>query len=201
MDSADNPTFYKAFCIVTYKVKSILTFDFFMQKIFYSLLAICFLLAACNIGGNKININDKSEVYYKGDGVTKADAQKLGNFLQQQNFFNTVNERSVQLTKDSGAYVVRIVVDEKAVKDNKEELETSFKVWQMWIAENVFPGAPVKLKLTNGKFEDLMDVGQFSEEEKKALFNNADQPSPTGKPGDTTTITDEGVSTDTIKKN
>ena len=63
-----------------------------MQKIFLTLLSLCFLLAACNLGGNKININNKSEVYYKGDDVSKGDAQKLGNFLERQNFFNTVNK-------------------------------------------------------------------------------------------------------------
>jgi hypothetical protein len=112
-------------------------------------------------------------VYYKGDRVTEKDAKALGDFLLAQGFFNTTDERSVQLQKDSDAHIVKIVVDEQKVAQDKENIITSFKVWQMWIQDNVFKGAKTKLILTNAEFKDLQDVGAFTAAEKAEL-NSAD---------------------------
>jgi len=140
-----------------------------MKKGILLFMVATLLLTACNNYGKKAQINSKSEVYYKGDGVTEADAKKLGAFLVQNGFFNNTDERSVQLSKDSGAYVIRLVVDTDKVNKNKEEILSSFKAWQYIIAQNVFPDAETKLVLTNDHFEDFLPVGELTAAEKAQL--------------------------------
>ena len=128
-------------------------------------------------------INDQSEVYYKGEGVTEDDARKLGDFLLSQGYFNTVDQRSVQLSREKDSYVVKMVVDEEKVNTDETVL-TGFKVWQMWIEESVFNGKQTKIVLANTELKTIKEVGEFSDQEKSELN--------TGSPQET----DSGVNTD-----
>lgn len=139
-----------------------------MKKICLLFFAAAILLASCNSYGDKVKINDKSEVYYRGDGVTEADAKKLGDFLLKQGLFDDKNERSVQLSKDSGAYVVRFVFDKATFEKDKETTLLGFQVWQMWISENVFNSAKTKVVLADNKFKDFQQIPEFTAEEKAA---------------------------------
>ena len=140
-----------------------------MKKLFFFLFSVTVVLSSCTDYGKKVAINHKSDVYYKGDGVTEKDAKALGDFLLAQGFFNATDERSVQLQKDGEAHVVKIVVNEQKLAQDKENILTSFKVWQMWIQDNVFNGAKTKVILTNAEFKDLQDVGAFTAAEKAEL--------------------------------
>lgn len=148
-----------------------------MKKAIAFLIAATFVFTACNQYGKKVAINSHSEVYYKGDSITKADAEKLGNFLLQQGFFNTTDDRSVQISKDSGAYVIRLVVDMDRVNENKDKILTSFKAWQYIIAQHVFPDAETKLILTDEHFTDFLSVGELTTAEKEQLQQEIDKAS------------------------
>lgn len=117
------------------------------------LLAISILFAACNDYGKKIKINDNMEVYIKGDGVTEADANKFGKYLDTT-YKESNNKKSFQITKDSGQYVIRMVVDEEKVKKDSS-LDVSFMALQFLFESQVFTGNKVKLVLTDDHFKDI----------------------------------------------
>ena len=127
-----------------------------MTKILSTLLLINILLfSACGLSGygKKVIINDKLEVYLKGDNVTEADARKLGAYIDTT-WKDATNKKSFQLCKDSGQYVVRMVVDEKKVKSDNS-LDVSFMALQMLFESQVFNNNKVKLILTDDHFKDV----------------------------------------------
>jgi len=117
------------------------------------LLVFAILFAACNEYGQKIKISDYTEVYIKGDSVTEVDARKFGNYLDTT-YKDSKNKRSFQITKDSGQYVIRMVVDEEKVKKDSS-LDVSFMALQILFETEVFTGNRVKLILTDNKFKDI----------------------------------------------
>lgn len=139
-----------------------------MKKLLVFFFSAALLLAACENHGSKININPKSEVFYKGD-VTEAEAKKLGNFLLKQGYFTTVDSRSVQLLKEGDIYIVKFVVDEEKLKKDRENVLLGFKVWQMWIQDGVFGGAKTKLVLADNQLKDLQPVEEFTPQEKSEI--------------------------------
>lgn len=139
-----------------------------MQKILLLVITASLLLASCDRYGEKVEINNKSEVFYK-DEATEAEAKKLGNFLLKRNFFDNRNEKSVQLTKDSGIYTVRFVVDRASYEVDKENTLLGFRVWQMWISEDVFNNAKTRVLLVDDQFNDLEDAGELTPELKAAV--------------------------------
>ncbi|MCU7552416.1 hypothetical protein OCK74_25075 [Chitinophagaceae bacterium LB-8] len=139
-----------------------------MQKIFLLLITASLLLASCDRYGKKVEINNNSEVFYK-DEATESEAKRLGNFLLDRNFFDSQNEKSVQLSKDSGIYTVRFVVDKASYETDKENTLLGFRVWQMWISEDVFNMAKTKVVLVDDQFNDLADAGELTPELKAAV--------------------------------
>lgn len=136
-----------------------------MGKFLLMAAAISVLLTSCDLFGNfgkKVEINEKNEVYYKGEGVTEDDAKKLGKYFEEIGVFNGKEDRSVQLSKDGDAYVVRIVIKEDVVNKDKERFETIFWYWQDMISENVFKGDKTKIILTDDKFKDLTALDEMN---------------------------------------
>jgi hypothetical protein len=118
------------------------------------LLVIAIVFASCNNEyGQKIKTSDHTEVYIKGDSVTEADAKKFGTFLDTT-YKDSKNKRSFQITKDSGQYVIRMVVDEEKVKKDSS-LDVSFMALQILFETQVFTGNKVKLILTDNQFKDI----------------------------------------------
>jgi hypothetical protein len=117
------------------------------------LLVFAILFAACNEYGQKIKISDYTEVYIKGDSVTEADAKKFGNYLDTT-YKDSKSMRSFQITKDSGQYVIRMVVDEEKVKKDSS-LDVSFMALQILFETQVFTGNRVKLIITDNQFKDI----------------------------------------------
>lgn len=134
-----------------------------MRKVLYlaSLLAL-FSLSSCTDFGTRVEINPKSEVYYKGDGVNEGDAKKLGAYLLQSGFFDSTSDKSVQLTKDSGAYVVRVVVKPEIYEKDPQLTADQFFVWQDQISENAFGGQKTRIILADEQFEDLKKVDEIT---------------------------------------
>ena len=114
-----------------------------------SLLFIC-----CNTSpyGKKITVNNHIEVYIKS-GATEAEAKNLGNYIDST-WKTSGNKKSFQLSKDSGQYIIRMVVDENKIKKDSS-LDVSFMAIQFLIEEQVFNGSKVKLILTDNSFKDI----------------------------------------------
>lgn len=130
-----------------------------MKSIVLSLLlAVC--LSACTNHGKKVTIEGtKGEVYYKGDGVSEADAKKLCQYLKDDiNYFNAEKKLSVQLmkSKDEG-YDVRFVVDEKKLNERPEVVKSFEKIGAA-ISIDLFNDKPVNIILTDDHFKEIRSI-------------------------------------------
>jgi hypothetical protein len=125
-------------------------------------ILIMMLLAACSSYGDKVQVNDKSEVYY-ARGATEEDAKKVGAFLLRLDFFDDQTERSVQVLKVKETYILNFPIDEERMKNNHELLVSLHHV-QALLRDSVFNGKPTKLVLTNDEFKDLQNYKQYTGE-------------------------------------
>lgn len=125
-----------------------------MKKISFLLLPVILLVSSCDLFNNygkKVEFG-KNEVYYKGDGVTEKDAQKLGDYLTEQKYFDDENPKSVQVTHDGEDYIVHFVVDEKKVTD------AGRLYWwkqQQDLSTEIFDDKSVRIALADEKLNDL----------------------------------------------
>jgi hypothetical protein len=125
-----------------------------MKKILpIAALIVITLFSSCNNYGKKVKINEYLEVYLKGDSVSENDAHKLGDYLASISKEST-NEKSLQLSKEKGAYVVRMVIDENKLKTDTT-LNTGFMALKTLIGSEVFPGSNVNFIVTDNQFKDL----------------------------------------------
>jgi hypothetical protein len=114
------------------------------------------LFASCDSGyGKKVKVSDHTEIFIKND-ATEEEAKKLGNYIDST-WKDQTNDKSFQLSKDSGNYTVRMVVDENKVKADTT-LDVSFQAIQFLIEDQVFKGSKVTLILTDNKFNDIKTV-------------------------------------------
>jgi len=150
-----------------------------MKKILFFLLPFTVLVSSCNLFndyGKKYKVNDKSSVYYKGDGVTEADAKKLGDYLLQGQYFDTKTDKAVQITKDGDTYVLHFVVDKDKLEKNKDAVGTFWRL-QYNISEDVFNEKPTKIILADDKLKDVQTVGgivKYNVKGKNDIFYNDD---------------------------
>ncbi len=114
------------------------------------------LFCACNWLEGKVSINQKSTVVYQGTGITKTEAQRLGNLLLDRGYFNTLDEQVVYLQKKGNEYNVTFIINKELFLSDKENIIAGFNVWQQWIQEYAFGYAPTTLIL--------------ADEEKRRLF-------------------------------
>lgn len=142
-----------------------------MKYLFFFLSALV-LLSSCTDHGQKIQFG-KSEVYYKGEGVTEKQAQKLGDYLEEQGLFEG-DPKSVQLTHDGEDFLVHLIVDDKKFT------ETSRRIWwklQHNLSEEVFNGKPVRIALSDDKFNDkevLNPISSYEVGESKIYYDNSE---------------------------
>lgn len=139
-----------------YKYAHLVYIKLYTMKKILSAIAITVAIASCSLFspyGKAVKINDSLEVYIKGDNATEADAKKLGTYLADLWKENT-NHKSIQLLKENNIYIVKMVADEKVLKEDPS-LITAFAVVRSLIEENVFKGSKVKLVLTDDKFKDI----------------------------------------------
>jgi transcriptional regulator of nitric oxide reductase len=111
------------------------------------------LLVACNDYGKKIKINDSVEVYVKGKDVSENDAKRLGDYLAKLSA-DSKNQKSLKLSKDSGKFVVRMVVDEERMKEDSVS-DVNFLALKALVETEVFSGKPIKFVLTDNRFKDF----------------------------------------------
>lgn len=124
---------------------------------------------------NMVKAKGNGLVYYRGRGVTKENAKKLGDYLVEINYFNGENKKMVFLTQKDGEYNVRFVVDRKKVKDNEKEVVHAFQVFQHLISLKVFNGQKSNVLLTDTKMKDMQNVGELSSQEKFTINDELDR--------------------------
>ncbi|MEZ4880604.1 MAG: hypothetical protein R2801_10625 [Chitinophagales bacterium] len=130
------------------------------MKYLYFLLAFL-MFTACSNYGDKIVV-DKTEIYYK-DGVTKEQAETLGQYLKEAEFTDN-NEKSVQLTKDAnnGNFIFRMVVDQAYANDKQYDAMYTMFARNLAVAMN----KPVDFELCDSGFNTLKtfkaeDISKF----------------------------------------
>lgn len=125
-----------------------------MRKLFATLaVLVAFVFISCNNYGKKVKIDNTMEVYIKGDDVSESQAKKFGNYLANL-WKESKNEKSLQLLKDSGVYVVKMVVDEDNLKQDSTA-NVGFMTLKTMIEAAVFDNKPVKFVLTDNTFKDI----------------------------------------------
>jgi hypothetical protein len=131
-----------------------------MRKLLFLFCFATLVITACNSYGDKVKINDKSEVYYK-DGASADDAQRLGNYLLKNNYFDSTNQKSVQLTKNKDTFNVKFVVD-KAKVEQQGNSEFLFQILGAAISSGVFANKPVKVILADQYMKGFKDILPYS---------------------------------------
>ena len=141
------------------------------------------LFTACSNYGKKVSIaGTKGEVYYKGDGVTEADANSTGKVLQDVGYFaNDDKTRSVQIMKNNNRIEARFVVDMKAL-DTVKEADAIFAGIATTISQKVFNNTPVDVIYTDDQFKGTRTVSfkpaaEVLDNKKEPINENAQQTS------------------------
>ena len=126
-------------------------------NLFLVITIICFGLSACNQNyGKEYKLDDKHNVYYKGEGVDEALAKKLATYLKEQEYFQDSINSTVQLVKVKDTFNLNFVVDESKIVNG---FESNFILFGGYISEMVFNKAPVTIQLTNDKLEPFKNLG------------------------------------------
>lgn len=126
-------------------------------KTFLMLPAIAVVFSSCNDYGKKIKVEGtKGEVYYKGDGVTEADAKKTGDVIKPF-LFGGDKTASTQIMKDGDGYILRIVYI-KAVYDTLKGADDAFKIMGAKVSKEVFGGKKVNIALTDDQFKEYKTI-------------------------------------------
>jgi hypothetical protein len=136
-----------------------------MRKLLLILIPIATLIVSCSNYGEKVKINDKIEVYLLGDSVTEADAKALGNYIVSLDKENK-NEKSFQLSKESGVYIVKMPVDQSQVKIDAS-MDASFTALRMLFELEVFKGKDVSLVLADNQFKPFKTYSRETQAESK----------------------------------
>jgi hypothetical protein len=130
-----------------------------MKNFKFALIVVLFTcaVAACNMNyGKEYKLDDKHNIYYKGDGVDESLAKKLAVYLKQQEYFQDSITSTVQLVKIKDTFNLNFVVDETKITKGYENI---FLVFGAQISESVFKNAPVTIQLTNDKLVPFKNLG------------------------------------------
>jgi hypothetical protein len=140
-----------------------------MKKIIIFLL-VAVSLTACSNYGKKVTLEGtKGEVFYKGDGVTETDANKLCKYLKDDlKYFGEDKKLSVQLmkSKDEG-YDIRFVVDEEKLKASPGAADV-FVQFGAAMSIDLYDNKPVTIIFTDDHFKDIRTL-PFDKEAVKKL--------------------------------
>ena len=114
------------------------------------LISVIPLIQSCSKNTDKLKFNN-SELYFTKE-VQKADAQKLGEYLLKEGFFNE-EQRTVKLDKKENIWNFKMVVKKGA--DEDDQYIYLFGLFSEQLSKSVFNNAPVDIYLCNEKFETL----------------------------------------------
>lgn len=122
-----------------------------MRKLLPLVLPLSVAIFSCDDYGKKVEIG-KNEIFYKGEGVTKEQAEKTGAFLKEVSWFDDKEAGSAQITKDSNAYIVHLVSDKAKVSDALR--------WNLWktqeqLSASVFNKQDARFAFADEKLKDF----------------------------------------------
>lgn len=106
--------------------------------------------------GKEYKLDNKHNIYYKGEGVDEALAKKLALFLKEQEYFQDSITATVQLEKIKDTFNLNFVVDEKKITP---EFDNTFLIFGAQIAEMVFNKAPVTIQLSDDHLKPFRNLG------------------------------------------
>jgi hypothetical protein len=106
--------------------------------------------------GKEYKLDNKHNIYYKGEGVDEALAKKLALFLKEQEYFQDSITATVQLEKIKDTFNLNFVVDEKKITP---EFDNTFLIFGAQIAEMVFNKAPVTIQLSDDHLKPFKNLG------------------------------------------
>lgn len=135
-----------------------------------------------NSNGKKYAFDKLHNIYYKGDGLTEANAKDLAEYLKEQEYFGGDHEASIQISKTDetkDTVNLKFVVDKSKLTPN---IENVFYQLGTLIPKKVFNGAPVDVYLVNEDLEDIKNLGYAkpADEEKAAIPQTPSSPEPSG---------------------
>lgn len=131
--------------------------DMRIFKLLTLITIIALSTSSCNQNyGKEYKLDDKHNVYYKGEGVDEAMAKKLANYLKEQEYFQDSITSTVQLVKVKDTFNLNFVVDATKITTG---YENNFLIFGAFISEKVFNKAPVTIQLTNNKLETFKNLG------------------------------------------
>jgi hypothetical protein len=124
----------------------------------FSVIGIWVLLIILLVGtagnyGTRLSFNG-GELYYTSS-VTPYEAQRLGNYLVVQGFYDG-REKTVQLNRQSATYQVRIVI--KRGLENDPSVVQTMKSFASEISQNVFDGASTDIHLCDERLNTIRVV-------------------------------------------
>jgi len=91
--------------------------------------------------------------------VTEAEARLLGNYID--GVYQSEYARRFQISKDSGIYNIRMIVD-KGEFERNPALNQSYMALRFLIQTKVFPSSKVKLMLSNDEFQEYKTIKDTS---------------------------------------
>jgi hypothetical protein len=115
-----------------------------------AILAAAFVGVGCGGYGTRLTFNG-GEVYYT-NAVSKAEAEKLGNVLVREQFFDAT-PKTVQLDRDGDTYLFRMVI--KPGADTDPQFEAAAKQMRTELSQMVFDNKPVVLHLCDENLKTL----------------------------------------------
>lgn len=98
------------------------------------------------------------EVFYK-DGATKDEAEKLGNYLLAEGFFDEESPKSVQISKKNDTYIFKMATQDDYIRD--VNFERSVEFITMDLSADVFNNAKVDVYLTDEMFNTEKEIPFF----------------------------------------
>jgi hypothetical protein len=104
--------------------------------------------------GNRLAF-ERGELLYK-DPVTQAEAQRVGEFLAQQQFFNAQNASTAQLLKDKELYQLRFVVNPALVEGVLVNIQ--FGLLASTIAQTLLDGKPLEVTFNDPNLKPVKVV-------------------------------------------
>ena len=118
--------------------------------------AAAMILSGCNNYGKEYKLDDRHNIYYKGNGVDEALAKKLANYLKEEEYFQNDITATVQLVKEKDTFHVNFVVDKSKIDEARK---AGFTRFGGYISKYVFDKAPVSITLTDDHLEPFVKLG------------------------------------------
>jgi len=135
-----------------------------------------------NPNGKKYAFDKLHNIYYKGEGLTEANAKDLAEYLKEQEYFGGDHEASIQISKTDetkDTVNLKFVVDKSKLTP---DIEKVFIQLGTLIPKKIFNGAPVDVYLANEDLEDIKNLGYAkpADEEKTAIPQTQSSPEQSG---------------------